>query len=169
MFPRRRGHYGTGCDKSDNDFSPPRRAILGGVGSGKTGYIPLFWLSGSRVGAEGLLRALSSVSLTMWRDFGTAVRVTGRVRCRIFQFNPILFGIWVGGFRGGSSIRLLRMLGISSLIRQAHNIQGTTNTPDRFKSQGSSTCDILDSCWNGSTPAFLSIVLNFANSQKSVY
>lgn len=101
MFPRRRGHYGTGCDKSDNDFSPPRRAILGGVGSGKTVYIPLFWLSGSRVGAEGLLRALSSVSLTMWRDFGTAVRVTGRVRCRIFQFNPILFGIWVGGFRGG--------------------------------------------------------------------
>lgn len=101
MFPCRRGHYNAGCDKPDNDLYPLRCAILGGVGSGKTGYIPLFWFSGSRVGAEGFLKVLSSDSLTMLCDFLTVGRVTGCVRCRLFQFNPILFGIWVRGFLGG--------------------------------------------------------------------
>lgn len=35
MFPCGRGHFNAGCDKSDNDLSPPRRAILGGVGWGE--------------------------------------------------------------------------------------------------------------------------------------
>lgn len=44
MFPCHMGHYNAVCDKSDNNL-PARLccAILGGVGSGKTGYTPLFW------------------------------------------------------------------------------------------------------------------------------
>lgn len=130
MFPCRTGHYNSGCDKSDNDLSPPRRAILGGVGSGKTGYIPLFWFSGSRVGAEGFLKVLSSVSLTMLCDFLTVVRVTGCVRCRIFQFNPILFGIWFRGFRGFKHQVAADALNFLTATEQSQDVPRTTNTPD---------------------------------------
>lgn len=128
MFPCPRGHYNAGCDKSDNDLSPPPRAILGRVGLGKTGYIPLFWFSGSRVGAEGFLKVLPSVSLTMLCDFRSTVRVTGCVRRQIFQLDPVLFGTWFRGFRGFEHQVAADALNFLTAPEQSQDGLRTTNT-----------------------------------------
>lgn len=67
---------------------------------GKTGNVPLFWFSRSRAGAEGFLKVLLSVSLTMSCDFSK--RSESNRMCRMSDFFSLIQSClgWGGGGGG---------------------------------------------------------------------
>lgn len=93
----------------------------------------MFWFSGSRAGAEGFLKVLLSVSLTMSCDFSK--HSESNRMCRMSDFFGLISsclgcGSGVGGSGGVKHQVAADALNFLARTEQPQDVPRTTNTPD---------------------------------------